>query len=90
MHPGYCPLSLPGMPLRNTPSFLYAEWKFLDPREAVICALPDFSRQNLDSKRLCPPDSLAGCSSQAYLGHPGLGTTSAKAPFFACSLALSP
>lgn len=78
------------MPLHNTPSLLYVEWKFLDLEEAAICALPDFSRQNLGSKRLCPPDSLAGGFSQAYLGHPGLGTTSAEAPFFACNLALSP
>lgn len=78
------------MPLHNTPSLLYVEWKFLDLEEAVICALLDFSRQNLGSKRLCSPDSLAGGFSQAYLDHPGLGTASAEAPFFACNLALSP
>ena len=58
---------------------------FLATRRMEISSLGNLyiarsPRQNSDSRRACPSESLAGASSQAHIGCPDLGTTSADTP----------
>lgn len=85
--PPTTPLSLAGTPLTCVMDCLLRciflatrRMEIPSPGRGYNLYIAGFSRQNSDSRRVCPSESLVGASSQVHTGRPDLGTASADAP----------